>query len=202
MLLTEIFNPEEGFLPNWEVLLSRLANLPRFKAWFRQSVLKTDSGLPQVCFHFGQGDYRAFRAWTHFGTSEAAEMRFLSKRDFARINSLPFRPGHTTPVLLSLQKPYWIEDLGGHLIEHYVEALRVTSPYESGDPLLDQDAAEAILEAVTRSEAAAFELLRRHILATGHDGFGYYNEVEGDQSWIILKPSQALPLLPLVRRLA
>jgi hypothetical protein len=185
-------------MKTWNRRVAQIYKLPQFKRWFSGSkVWNHATGLPEICFHYGQGQFDKFRPFTHFGTPDAAEARFEDKLFFAHsaeeIDSFDY--GHTTPVFLSIKKPLFVPDLGGHFIEDYVNELSGNGRRGSRRPIITPEEGDPIV-ALGEDDPKAWTALAKLILSKGYDGFEYTNTVEdeGGTAWIILKPSQVLPL--------
>src|SRR3954471_6924844 len=152
---------------SWADVLQKIGRNPKFRVWFGQSVVRDDdNNHPEICFHWGTGNWVRPKPFTHFGTSDAAEMRFLDKKEFFSSKQQTFDPGHTGAYLLAIQKPYWIKDLGRHSLDDYVRELVAGSLWEKATgPLINAEDGEKIL---ALPEINGWTALAAAVLKTGH----------------------------------
>jgi hypothetical protein len=177
MRLDELLQKNE----KWITVLENLQKNPRFKAWFKKSKVM-EEGIPKIVYHWGMGDWRLPRAFTHFGTEYAA---------FQRYDGNPHGKGgsFTIPFILSIQNPLEIPDLNNHTPSDYEDYLIREIPFSTRQSFSS-----------TRS-SERFQNIRRIVENNGYDGFDYINKHEhkGSVSYIILRPAQAMPLFKLAK---
>jgi hypothetical protein len=170
--------------------------VPAFKAWFRKSKVVDDLGQPAVVYHgtAAREDFEVFRQFNdighHFGTSQAANDRIVSKQRDDRYKD---DPGRVYPVYLSIQKPLHLDDAGTwepegiarELLKNYERPTRLVNQGEISPDDYNNIAMK------TDRQAKMSELVKV-LKRLGYDGIRYRNSAEDPTSvsWIAFSPGQ------------
>lgn len=80
--------------------LANVSGKQAFVSWFGNSKVVDKNGLPMPCYHFTHNDFSEseFRSFSHFGTWQAAQQRWLDTLDYyVRQNRKPTRYKDYTP---------------------------------------------------------------------------------------------------------
>jgi GNAT superfamily N-acetyltransferase len=183
-------------------------NSPAFKRWFGDSTVVNADGTPKVMYHATTSDITEFKAFTHFGTSQAALDRDKTLTDFfdETLKRHDRSVGaNVVPVYLRVENPLRMPDLasidsltGEPLPENWDDAgpddeIAYPRGWESdeavGTTLLEMGIIDIDeFEDKGRDNAGAFELLKEK----GYDGIVYSNIIEdpGNDSYIVFDPTQ------------
>lgn len=187
-----------------------------FKQWFGCSVVVDKAGFPETCFHYTSStfDVNDFRPLSHFGTSKAAMKRWQMSSGGDPIGLIANRPNkkvmdklmkndnlsywknashQTIPVFLKICNPLKIKDHGDdHRTSDfwYEMFVRKVISKETYNKYLG-----TIVDSIWKYEPhkqKVAEIIMKHMLDAGYDGFCYKNTVEhvGSTSYIILSPKQ------------
>lgn len=180
-----------------EPKMKKLLNHPRFKAWFKDSKVVDNDGNPLVCHHATNTDFKLFKPFSHFGTEKASNDLIKLKTD----NPENWR---THLVFLSIQQPMIIPDIDVHSYQAYAALLTGQNEEFSDEYKIFEP---KVLPKITftgednTNVDAKMSILQKSLLKKGIDGFRYKNlgEDYGKESWIILKPTQAMPIFKLLK---
>lgn len=173
---------------------------PGFKEWFEGSTVTNPDGTPRKMYHSTSANPDEFRAYTHFGTAEAANDRADILRDFS-VNVVGRKADQSAvfPVYLSIKNPLRMADLAE--LPSDIESDSGEKWFRSWESETDVSEVLYDMGEISRDEfwdvqyspVKAFKLLA----AKGYDGIVYKNAVEdaGKDSYIVFSPKQIRPAL-------
>jgi len=161
---------------------STVTSTPEFKRWFGDSKVVDAEGRPLVVYHGTGDDFGAFKVWSHFGSTGAANER-------AMLPSNERRNANVMPVYLSIKNPLRIKDVDA-------DPSRFIAAWAGGKmPELGPLPKELSVSGRRERYAAwnnSTDSLVRFLEERGYDGLVYQNEIEdaGHESWVAFRPSQ------------
>lgn len=170
-----------------------LPKSPEFYQWFKGSKVVDEQGNPQPVFH-GTKSWAEFdkpHAWSHFGTTKAANDRVMgdptqevSKRMQALHGKDNINPYRIMPYYLRITNPLMVKDPDDqHDEEIWMSVLWRTGEFEN---------LRALEKAATRGEDEFYRATADFLSRRGYDGIVYKNTLEdpGSLTWVPFRDDQ------------
>ena len=187
--------------------------VPEFREWFGKSIVTTDrkpGGEPAVMYHFWRPphpsevaeftaifDVEKTQFGLHLGTAKAAAYRSKVGRNQYMTASPSLPLGQTLPLVVRLESPLYIPDLGAFTVKRKYDSRPDIMRYV----MLDRKHRNLTLPAQdSLDKVKTIKDLHQWLQSLGYDGIIYRNLVEGyseskvanSDSVIVLDPSKQL----------